>query len=85
MISSWGGVVLSDFSLIRAILSYIDNLASQNLLDLHFYVTSQCLMQMLFCYLYCKFNNLALIVLDISGFSFSGCRLAVFSLCCSCF
>jgi len=51
MISSWGGGVLSGSFLIRAILSYIDNLASQNLLDLHFYVTSQCLMQMLFCYL----------------------------------
>jgi hypothetical protein len=36
-------------------------------------------MQMLFCYLDCKFNNLALIVLDLSGFSFFGCRLAVFS------
>ena len=35
-------------------------------------------MQMLFCYLDCNFNNLALIVLDLFGFSFLGVGLLCF-------
>jgi len=35
-------------------------------------------MRMLFCYLDCNFNNLALIVLDLSGFSFLGVGLLCF-------